>query len=71
MFSERFFLDFLSAPSSQDSQKCLLQIGDLSGKEAAHQAPSASPENIPDERPVAENTNDIHLDQNQQLSVEV
>ncbi|XP_022154767.1 protein piccolo isoform X2 [Momordica charantia] len=59
---------FYLNPEFSDSQKCLLQIGDLSGKEAAHQAPSASPENIPDERPVAENTNDIHLDQNQQLS---
>ena len=71
MFSERLFLDFMSAPSSQDSQKCLLQIGDLSAKEAAHQSPSASNQNIPDEIPVTEKTNKIRLDRIQPLSVEV
>ncbi|XP_038890374.1 uncharacterized protein LOC120079962 isoform X2 [Benincasa hispida] len=47
-----------------DSQKCLLQIGDLSAKEAAQQSPSASTENIPDENPVTEKTNNVQLDQN-------
>ncbi|KAG7030484.1 hypothetical protein SDJN02_08831 [Cucurbita argyrosperma subsp. argyrosperma] len=64
------FLDFMSAPSSQDLQKCLLQIGDLSAKEAAHQSPSASNQNIPDEIPVTEKTNKIRLDRIQPLSVE-
>lgn len=71
MFFERFFLDFLSAPSSQDSQKCLLQVGDLSAKEAAHQSSSASTEDIPDDKPVTEKTNDTRLDQVERLSVEV
>ncbi|XP_023547279.1 uncharacterized protein LOC111806148 isoform X2 [Cucurbita pepo subsp. pepo] len=53
-----------------DSQKCLLQIGDLSAKEAAHQSPSASNQNIPDEIPVTEKTNKIRLDRIQPLSVE-
>lgn len=71
MFSERLFLDFLSAPSSQDSQKCLLQIKDLSAEDEAQQSPSASTENIPDEKPVTEKTNNVELDQVQPLSVEV
>ncbi|XP_022999457.1 uncharacterized protein LOC111493817 isoform X1 [Cucurbita maxima] len=53
-----------------DSQKCLIQIGDLSAKEAAHQSPSASNQNIPDEIPVTEKTNKIRLDRIQPLSVE-
>ncbi|KAG7021327.1 hypothetical protein SDJN02_18016, partial [Cucurbita argyrosperma subsp. argyrosperma] len=70
VFFERFFLDFLSAPSSQDSQKCLLQVGDLSAKEAVHQSSSASTEDIPDDKPVTEKTNDTQLDQVERLSVE-
>ncbi|KAL4029367.1 hypothetical protein IC575_012602 [Cucumis melo] len=58
------FLDFLSAPSSQDSQNCLLQIGDLSAKGPAQQSPSTSTENIPDKKPATEKINNVQLDQN-------
>ncbi|XP_022965716.1 uncharacterized protein LOC111465530 isoform X2 [Cucurbita maxima] len=55
---------FYLNPELSDSQKCLLQVGDLSAKEAAHQSSSASTEDIPDEKLVTEKTNDTRLDQN-------
>ncbi|XP_023537202.1 uncharacterized protein LOC111798350 isoform X2 [Cucurbita pepo subsp. pepo] len=55
---------FYLNPELSDSQKCLLQVGDLSAKEAAHQSSSASTEDIPDDKPVTEKTNDTRLDQN-------
>lgn len=71
VFSERLFLDFLSAPSSQDSQNCLLQIGDLSAKGPAQQSPSTSTENIPDKKPATEKINNVQLDQVRPLSVRI
>ena len=71
MFSERLFLDFLTAPSSQDSQKCLLQIGDLSAKGPTQQSTSTSTENISDGKPITERTNNVQLDQVRPLSVRI
>ncbi|XP_022937773.1 uncharacterized protein LOC111444070 isoform X3 [Cucurbita moschata] len=61
---------FYLNPELSDSQKCLLQVGDLSAKEAAHQSSSASTEDVPDDKPVTEKTNDTQLDQVERLSVE-
>lgn len=67
-FGSNLASSFYLNPELSDSQKCLLQIKDLSAEDEAQQSPSASTENIPDEKPVTEKTNNVELDQVQPLS---
>ncbi|XP_011648611.1 uncharacterized protein LOC101205190 isoform X2 [Cucumis sativus] len=55
---------FYRNPELSDSQKCLLQIGDLSAKGPTQQSTSTSTENISDGKPITERTNNVQLDQN-------